>query len=202
MHQDRYIVIDGRTVEPGGSSCTQGAARSKSENGLVVWNEQSDRLLNGSRRHQNHVLLSGHVRFLMRRSFLLLAAASLPLGTALAQQTNAPTRVVVQVSEADPARWNLALTNVQNLQDGMGADKVVIEIVAYGPGIGMLKADAVTNARIGELVERGVAVRACENTMRNQKLQRADMHPGVGYVPAGVIEIVKRQQEGWAYLRP
>jgi intracellular sulfur oxidation DsrE/DsrF family protein len=38
--------------------------------------------------------------------------------------------------------------------------------------------------------------------MRNQKLVRADMHPGVSYVPAGVVQIIRRQQEGWAYLRP
>lgn len=139
----------------------------------------------------------------MRRSFLLLAAAAtLAPWAASAQQANAVAHVVVQVSESDPARWNLALTNVRNMQDDMGTDKVAIEIVAYGPGIGMLKRDAETSARISDLVKRGVVVQACQNTMRNQKLDRADMNPDVGYVPAGVVEIVKRQQEGWAYLRP
>jgi intracellular sulfur oxidation DsrE/DsrF family protein len=38
--------------------------------------------------------------------------------------------------------------------------------------------------------------------MRNQKLVRADMHPAVSYVPAGVVQIIRRQQEGWSYLRP
>ena len=139
----------------------------------------------------------------MRRSFLAFAAAiaAAPLRVS-AQGANKVTRVVVQVSEADPARWNLVLNNVQNLQDDLGADKVAIEIVAYGPGIGMLKLDAPVNSRISEVVKAGVAVNACENTMRNQKLLRADMHPNVSYVPAGVVEIVKRQQEGWAYLRP
>jgi intracellular sulfur oxidation DsrE/DsrF family protein len=139
----------------------------------------------------------------MRRSFLLLAAAAtLAPWAASAQQATAVSHVVVQVSESDPARWNLALTNVRNMQDDMGADKVAIEIVAYGPGIGMLKRDAETSARISDLVKRGVVVQACQNTMRNQKLERADMNQDVGYVPAGVVEIVKRQQEGWAYLRP
>ncbi len=140
----------------------------------------------------------------MRRSFLLLAAAAATLApwAASAQQATAVAHVVVQVSESDPARWNLALTNVRNMQDDMGADKVAIEIVAYGPGIGMLKRDAETSARISDLVKRGVVVQACQNTMRNQKLERADMNQDVGYVPAGVVEIVKRQQEGWAYLRP
>ncbi len=137
----------------------------------------------------------------MRRSFLIALTAALPL-LATAQGAPKPTRVVVQVSEADPARWNLVLNNVKNLQDDLGAANVTIEIVAYGPGIGMLKFDAPTNSRVSDAVKNGVAIQACENTMRNQKLVQADMHPNVTYVPAGVVQIVKRQQEGWAYLRP
>ena len=137
----------------------------------------------------------------MRRSFLIAFVAALPL-FAVAQDAPKPARVVVQVSEADPARWNLVLNNVKNLQDDLGAGNVSIEIVAYGPGIGMLKFDAPTASRVSEAIKAGVSVNACENTMRNQKLVRADMHPNVTYVPAGVVQIVKRQQEGWAYLRP
>jgi intracellular sulfur oxidation DsrE/DsrF family protein len=143
-----------------------------------------------------------------RRSFAICLALPLAYAAGLmpplagAQEATKPTRVVVQVSEADPARWNLVLNNVKNLQDDLGADKVAIEIVAYGPGIGMLKFDAPTNSRISEAIKSGVAVQACENTMRNQKLVRADMHPSVSYVPAGVVQIIRRQQEGWAYLRP
>ena len=92
--------------------------------------------------------------------------------------------------------------NVRNLQEDLGAGNVTIEVVAYGPGIGMLKLDAVSNSRVSEAIKAGVQVTACENTMRNQKIVRADMHPDVSYVPAGVVEIVRRQQEGWTYLRP
>ena len=143
----------------------------------------------------------------MHRRFLLAAVAGLgvamlvPVG-ASAQDAAKKPRVVVQVSEADPARWNLALNNVKNLQEDLGAANVAVEIVAYGPGIGMLKLDAVTNSRVTDAIKAGIQVAACENTMRNQKLARADMHPNVSYVPAGVVEIVRRQQEGWAYLRP
>ena len=143
----------------------------------------------------------------MRRRSLLVAVAiagtlaTLPL-CAVAQETAKKLRVVVQVSEADPARWNLVLNNVKNLQDDLGAANVTVEVVAYGPGIGMLKLDAASNSHVADAIKAGVQVAACENTMRNQKLARADMHPDVGYVPAGVVEIVKRQQEGWVYLRP
>ena len=107
-----------------------------------------------------------------------------------------------QVSDNDPGKWNLALNNARNLQADLGASNVEIEIVAYGPGIGMLKSDSVVGNRIGEALGSGVKVAACENTMRGQKLQKADMLGGISYVGAGVVEIMQRQQQGWAYLRP
>jgi intracellular sulfur oxidation DsrE/DsrF family protein len=131
----------------------------------------------------------------------LFAAASVVASPALAE-TPAKNRIVVQVSDNDPAKWNLALNNARNLQTDLGAQNVEIESVAYGPGIAMLKAESVVGNRIGDALHGGVKVSACENTMRGQKLAKSDMLDGIGYVPAGVVEIMKRQQEGWAYLRP
>ena len=111
-------------------------------------------------------------------------------------------KIVIQVSDNDAAKWNLALNNAKNLQDDVGAANVDVEIVAYGPGIGMLKADAPVSNRVGDAVKGGVKVSACENTMRGQKLTKEDMNPAVGYVPSGAAEIMIRQGEGWAYLRP
>lgn len=129
------------------------------------------------------------------------ATMSLP---ALAQAFDAsrPNKVVFQVSENDPKTWNLALNNAKNVQQAMGADQSAIEIVVYGPGIGMLKMDSPVAERIAEAVGKGVSVVACENTMKGQKLTKADMLQTIGYVPAGVVEIMTRQKEGFAYVRP
>ena len=135
-----------------------------------------------------------------------LAAGATFLVAASAQGTGATGqkhhKIVIQVSDSDPAKWNLALNNAKNLQDDVGAANVDVEIVAYGPGIGMLKLDAPVSNRVGDAVKSGVQVVACQNTMRGQKLAKDDMNPAVGYVPAGVTEIMKKQSEGWAYLRP
>ena len=132
---------------------------------------------------------------------LLLAAVA--VAPAFAQSNAAvQNRVVMQVSDADPGKWNLALNNARNLQADLGAANVEIEIVAYGPGIAMLKADSTVGNRIGEALGSGVKVAACENTMRGQKLARSDMLSGISYVGAGVVEIMQRQQQGWAYIRP
>ena len=53
-----------------------------------------------------------------------------------------------------------------------------------------------------EAVGDGVKVIACEKTMTNQKLSKEDMLPKIGYVKAGVVEIMQKQQQGYAYLRP
>ena len=134
---------------------------------------------------------------------MLAGGASLAAPDALAQAASTRhNRVVMQVSDHAPAKWSLALNNARNLQTDLGAANVDIEIVAYGPGIGMLKSESVVGNRITEALGRGVKVSACENTMRGQKLAKADMLDGIGYVPAGVVEIMQKQQQGWAYLRP
>ena len=120
-----------------------------------------------------------------------------------AKQADLPAnKVVVQVSDADPAKWNLALNNAKNVQTDLGAKNVTIEIVAYGPGIGMLKAESIAGNRVREAMATGIKVVACENTMTNQKITKNDMLPGIDYVPAGVVELMQRQQQGWAYIRP
>ena len=111
-------------------------------------------------------------------------------------------KVVIQVSDSDQGKWNLALNNAKNIQTDLGAANVEVEIVTYGPGIDMLKLDSPVGGRIGEATTAGVKVIACENTMRGQKLTRADMLNGISYVPAGVVELMSRQQQGWAYIRP
>ena len=145
------------------------------------------------------------------------AALALPLGALAADEPKKPVaaqkkkpaakmplkeRVIIQVSDADPKKWNLALNNAKNVQVDLGVDKTEIEIVAYGPGIGMLKADAEVANRIEEAVAAGVKVVACENTMKAQKITRDDMHRKVDYVAAGVVQLMRRQQQGYAYIRP
>lgn len=129
-------------------------------------------------------------------------AALLVLGSFASAAYAADNRVVLQVSDNDEGKWNLALNNARNLQSAFGKDKVDIEIVVYGPGIGMLKAESTVGNRIADAGANGVKVVACENTMKAQKLTRADMLNGIGYVPGGVVEIMERQKQGWAYIRP
>ena len=53
-----------------------------------------------------------------------------------------------------------------------------------------------------ELQNKGVTLVACNKTMESQKLEPEDLLEGVKVVPSGVGELVKKQSEGWIYIRP
>ena len=124
---------------------------------------------------------------------------SIFLVNGLAQEKH---KVVFQVSDNDPAKWRLALNNAQNVQADLGKGNVEIEIVAYGPGLEMLKMESKVSDRLAQALDNHVGLIACVNTMENTKTPKSDMYGGIGYVQAGVTHIMKRQKEGWAYIRP
>ena len=134
-----------------------------------------------------------------RRAFVVAAALVAFALPAAAQ--SAKNRALFQVTDNDPARWSMILNNMANLREGVGSEGAEIELVAYGPGLLMLKADSPLRQRIAEALKDGVKVNACQNTMQGMKLVPADMMPGIGYVPSGVVEVMRKQQQGWAYIR-
>ncbi|MBI1425645.1 MAG: hypothetical protein GC149_19630 [Gammaproteobacteria bacterium] len=133
---------------------------------------------------------------------LIATLSSVSINTALAASTD-KEKVVIQVSDNDPKKWNLAINNANNVLNALGgADKAEVEIVVYGPGIGMLKMDSEVGNRVDDALGKNIKVVACQNTMKAMKLTQADMLTSIGYVPAGVIEIMRKQQAGYAYIRP
>jgi uncharacterized protein len=135
-------------------------------------------------------------------SVFLLGIAALGFASSSALAETARQGMVIQVSDDSQKTWNQALNVVKNIQDAYGKDKVNVEVVAFGLGAGMLKLDSPLANRIDDTLASGAMVLMCENTMRGQKLTKDDMHPKIGYVKAGVIEIIEKQKQGWAVIRP
>ena len=130
-----------------------------------------------------------------------LAQATAPAALAAAPAETARERAIFAVSDADSQKWNLTLGNIGNAIDGLGAASADIELVVYGPGIAMLKKDSPVAARLAAALKSGVRIAACQNSMRGFDLQAADLAPGVTVVPSGVVELIRRQHAGYAYVR-
>ena len=130
------------------------------------------------------------------RSAIVSKFVALAAGLLLSAASFAADRAVFQITENDPDKWNLVLNNVRNLQSGVAPGSVDVEVVAYGPGIQLLKTGSPIAARISEAVGTKVRVVACENTMENAKLTKADMLTDIGYVPSGVVEVMRKLAAG------
>jgi len=122
-------------------------------------------------------------------------------------------RIVVQVDQNDPAVMNLVLNNVQNMlqyYNGKG-ETAKIEVVAYGPGLNMLRDDkSPVKDRLIHMAKDGsfpsnLQFSACHNTMMG--MEKKEGHPipilsVAKVVPSGVVRLTELQEEGWTYLRP
>jgi intracellular sulfur oxidation DsrE/DsrF family protein len=126
-----------------------------------------------------------------------LAQTATP-ATASAGKTH---HVVFTITSGDQADWNLTLGNVRNLLTAFGTDPYEVELVAFGPGIAILQSPSSVIADIQGLQEKHVHFKACENSMRAHKLTVADLVPGSEPVPAGIAEVVAKQEQGWAYIK-
>lgn len=113
-----------------------------------------------------------------------------------------PWRVVIHVDEAGPDRQRLALGNVANLLHERGPEAVTVEVVTNGPGIGAVVSSSPVAVEVGRLLAQGVTVLACANSLRSQGVLPGDLLAGVAVVPSGISHLVRRQVEGWAYVRP
>ena len=114
-------------------------------------------------------------------------------------------QLVIQVSTDDARTQMIAMNNAVNLQKLYGIDNVDIEIVAYGPGLGMMTAKSKHSSRVKSLALQDITFSACGNTMDKVKA-KTGKHPvlseGVGTVTAGVARIMELQEQGYSYIRP
>jgi intracellular sulfur oxidation DsrE/DsrF family protein len=110
--------------------------------------------------------------------------------------------VVFHISTGDGFAQKLILNNAQNLQNFYGADKVAIEVVAYGPGLRTLFSESTNSRRIKRMADNGITFSACANTMKAMGRDTPSLHSSAKVVPGGVVRIMELQEAGWTYIRP
>ncbi|MHB1566592.1 MAG: DsrE family protein [Acidiferrobacter sp.] len=117
----------------------------------------------------------------------------------------ATTHILLQISQAIPARWNLALNNAQNIMDYLGQQHVQIVVVAFGPGLKMYFKGSPVATRIQSLNAEGVEFDACDNTYKQMTKvmgRKPQLVKAAVLVPAGIIRIVQLERDGFSYVKP
>lgn len=119
-------------------------------------------------------------------------------------------KLVIHVDDNDPKRMNQALNNAENVTAYFSSrgEKIVVEIVAYGPGLMMFRADkSPVKARIEKmsLQYEDMSFAACGVTrgkMAKKEGMEIPIMPEATMVPSGVVQIMELQEKGWSYVRP
>src|SRR6478736_6931633 len=103
----------------------------------------------------------------MIAALLIAAAASIVRAQQVPLQDKpfAEHKIVLQLSDNDPRKQGLVLSVANNLMKFYDPDKVAVEIVAFGPGIELLKPDNPNRKMVESLVAQGVRVDICLNTV-------------------------------------
>jgi len=137
-------------------------------------------------------------------------AAKISAASTFPAYRNRPHRLAVQVDVNDPAMMNLALNNVSNAAQHYRqiGQNVEIEVVAFGPGLHMLRDDtSPVKERIKSMSQTmpQVTFSACGNTRDSMTKAEAKDIPLIAQarvVKAGVVRLMELQEQGWSYLRP
>lgn len=117
----------------------------------------------------------------------------------------AEKKVVLQLSDASAEKQTLVLNVANNLIKHYGPDNVVVEVVAFGPGLRLLFKDNANKDRVQSLVVSGVEFAACQNTVKG--MSKVLGHPPklsshAKPVPAGVARIIELHEKGYLLIRP
>ncbi|BDE06181.1 hypothetical protein WPS_14570 [Vulcanimicrobium alpinum] len=149
---------------------------------------------------------SGFARLLATGTATLAALAAPASGAA----TSKNHRIAFHVDRNEPAVMNLVLNNMSNAATyyaGTG-ELFEMELVAYGPGLHMLRADtSPVKDRLSSIKDSiaGVTFSACNVTKLG--MEKVEGHPiailpQARIVPAGVVRLTELQESGWSYIKP
>ena len=110
---------------------------------------------------------------------------------------------VYQLDNNDPKVIEKAIRNINNaLNDPRLAGKLKIELIAFSGGTDAYLKGSKYENDLKALVERGVIVAQCNNTLHERKISRDQLYDFIAVVPSGNGELILRQAEGWAVVKP
>lgn len=110
---------------------------------------------------------------------------------------------IYQLDTDEPKIVNKAFRNINNaLEDPRLKGKLKIELVTFSEGTKVMLKGSLYESNLKALLQKGVIVVQCNNSLAEQGLSRSQVYPFIGLVPSGNGELIIRNAEGWAIIKP
>lgn len=114
-------------------------------------------------------------------------------------------KLVLQLSDKDPAKESLVISISYNLLKLYDPDKIAIEVVTFGPGIDLLRTENANRKLVESLIAQGVRFDVCLNTVdtiERESGRRPQIIPAATPVQVGVGQILLLTENGYTLVRP
>ena len=109
-------------------------------------------------------------------------------------------RIIFQLTSSDTNTHKQLVKQLNNILIASPSSK--LEVVCHGMGIEFLLNDkSIVKDKVKDLREKGIEFVACEFTMKEKKIEKEKLFPFTETVKAGILEIVKKQELGWSYIK-
>lgn len=111
--------------------------------------------------------------------------------------------LVFHVDQAEEHVLTLAFTNALNYKKALPAEKFDMVLVANGPAVTLFcQQEGPLREKAQELLALGLSIRLCQNALEKFHVPVENLWEGTSIVPAGIVELVYLQKQGYAYIKP
>lgn len=108
--------------------------------------------------------------------------------------------VVWDLSSADTVVQAAVFRQINNAKAQV--PDLQVEVVFHGQAILAVMNDSTQfAARVKVAKEKGVTLAVCNNSLKRLKIDPSKLMPETTVVPSAVVELIKKQAEGWSYLK-
>lgn len=145
---------------------------------------------------------------LLLLGFSLMLAGCATSGDKMAAAENGYHKQKVVYHINDSAVAGVALRNIQNHINALGAGNAEVAVVTHGKGIDFLLEDWKDSAgkshgdMVQDLANQGVKFNVCRNTLNGRKLDENAVNMNAVIVPSGVATVGELQLRGYVYVKP
>lgn len=137
----------------------------------------------------------------MKRKTILVAILLFTFAITLTAQKKKHNIVFQFTNAVDTLQQKAFVKQLENIMEVWPTANY--EVVIYNFGIELvLNTNNIYYTRLLNLKNKGIKFVVCENTLKNRNLQKEKLHLDiVDFVPAGIAEIVMKQEKGWSYIK-
>lgn len=111
--------------------------------------------------------------------------------------------LILHIDCSDENIFRLVCRNANNYLNALPNEKFELHIVANGAAVTLFTGAHPQLRELAEpLLTRGARFKICANALKDNNIDPVQLWPGCLIVPAGLVEIVRLQRAGFAYIKP